>query len=242
MASWWLKEQARTRLAREIVLPGGGFRGPTGIRACLLYPNTYRVGMSNLGFQTIHALLNATPGLSCERAFLPDPPGRAGRGKASDGILSLENQTPLAEFDLIGVSVSYEMDYPNVVRALLEAEIPPLARDRGERHPLILAGGPCITFNPEPLAEFVDLCAIGEGEEIVEGIAAVLRDMSMARGASRADLLAALAPLPGVYVPSLYEPEYTPEGSFAGLSPQAGAPACIERQWMRDLDRSPWRR
>lgn len=239
MTSWVVKEQARARLAREIVLPGGGFRGPAGIRACILYPNTYRVGMSNLGFQTIHAILNATPGLSCERAFLPDPPGRAGHGKARDGIISLETQTPLAEFDLIGVSVSYEMDYPNVTRALLEAGIPPLARDRDERHPLVLAGGPCITFNPEPLAEFVDLCAIGEGEEIVPGIAAVLRDVSMARGASRAELLAALAEQPGVYVPSLYEPEYTPDGSFAGLSPQAGAPERIERQWVRDLDRSP---
>ena len=132
MTSWVVKEQARARLAREIVLPGGGFRGPAGIRACILYPNTYRVGMSNLGFQTIHAILNATPGLSCERAFLPDPPGRAGHGKARDGIISLETQTPLAEFDLIGVSVSYEMDYPNVTRALLEAGIPPLARDRDD--------------------------------------------------------------------------------------------------------------
>ncbi|MBI3947907.1 MAG: radical SAM protein [Armatimonadetes bacterium] len=230
---WAPKRRARERLVREVILAGAGYRAPGGIRACLLYPNTYQVGMSNLGFQTMHRVLNALPGLSCERAFLPD------RARDDTHCFSLETQTPLAEFDVLGISLSYEMDYPNAARALLLAGIPPLARDRRETHPLVVAGGPCATYNPEPLADLLDACVIGEGEEVMADVAAVLREVSMARGASRGDLLAALAQVPGVYVPSLYAVETGEDGRVVGFQPRAGAPATVARRWVRDLDAHP---
>lgn len=236
--SWKLKQKARERLSRETALPGSGCRGPSEIAACLLYPNSYSVGMSNVGFQTMHRVMNHTPGLSCERAFLPDRGDEKEMERTSTPLFSLETQTPLGQFDLIGVSVSYEMDYPNVARALLLAGIPPLAAERGEEHPLILAGGPCVTYNPEPLAPFLDACVIGEGEEVMGDVGAVLRDVSRTRGVSRADLLEALAQVPGVYVPSLYGVEYGADG-VAGISSRGQAPAAVRKRWVRDLDDQP---
>lgn len=236
--SWKLKRKARERLARETVLPGAGYRDAGGMRACILYPNSYAVGMSNLGFQTMHRVMNTLAGLSCERAFLPDRDEESEWARSATPLFSLETQSPLAEFDLLAFSVSYDLDYPNVVRALLLAGVPPLARDRDEHHPLVIAGGPCVTYNPEPLAEFLDACVIGEGEEVIAEITAVLREVSMARGASRADLLAALAQVPGVYVPSLYEMERGPNGDLLPV-PRAGAPEKVMRRWVRDLDAHP---
>lgn len=243
MSSWSLQRKARERLAREVVLPGAGYQAPGSIRACLLYPNTYFVGMSNLGFQTMHRVLNALPGLSCERAFLPDPADLPELTRTQTPLFSLETQSPLAEFDLIGVSVSYEMDYANVLRALLWAGLPPLTRDRDETHPLVIAGGPCLTYNPEPLADFLDACVIGEGEETMAAVAEVLRTVSMARGATRAELLAALATVPGVYVPSQHEgglppdPGRCPAGRTGGEG--ANQAPSVSRRWVRDLDAYP---
>lgn len=243
MSSWSLQRKARERLAREVVLPGAGYQAPGSIRACLLYPNTYFVGMSNLGFQTMHRVLNALPGLSCERAFLPDPADLPELTRTQTPLFSLETQSPLAEFDLIGVSVSYEMDYANVLRALLWAGLPPLTRDRDETHPLVIAGGPCLTYNPEPLADFLDACVIGEGEETMAAVAEVLRTVSMARGATRAELLTALATVPGVYVPSQHEgglppdPGRCPAGRTGGEG--ANQAPSVSRRWVRDLDAYP---
>ncbi|MDH7570067.1 MAG: radical SAM protein, partial [Armatimonadota bacterium] len=237
--SWQLKRKARDRVAREVVLPGGGYRGPADIRACLVYPNTYQVGMSHLGFQTLHALLNGLEGFSCERAFLPSRDELLLFESSRQLLFSLETQTPLAQFDLIGFSVCYELDYPNLVRVLLLSGIPPFARDRAENHPLVIAGGPCITYNPEPLADFLDACVVGEGEETIAALTQVLRDVSMARGAARRDLLAALAQVPGVYVPSLYAVETAPSGFAVPGSPRRGAPERVPRQWVRHLERYP---
>ena len=236
--SWKLKQKAREQLSREVLLPGAGFRGPGGIRACLVYPNSYHVGMSNLGFQVMHAVMNGTPGLSCERAFLPDRVDAAELERSHTPLFSLETQTSLSEFDLLGFSISYEMDYANVPRLLLLAGVPPLAADRDECDPLVIAGGPCVTYNPEPMSAFLDACVIGEGEEAIGEVTRVLREVSMARGASRAEMLAALAQVPGVYVPSLYHVEYSADGTPA-CQPAPGAPATVTKQWVKDLDRHP---
>ena len=172
----------------------------------LVYPNTYYLGMSNLGFQTIYGLLNSYENIVCERVFW--------EGNASSKE-SLESQRPLGDFAIIAFSISYELDYFNVVETLKSSDIPLFAADRNQSHPLLVAGGPCITANPEPLAPIFDCFAIGEGETILPSMLDVLAE---GLGDSREDLLRSLASVPGIYVPSLHDGR------------------AISRQWVRDID------
>jgi radical SAM superfamily enzyme YgiQ (UPF0313 family) len=137
------------------------------VRVCLVYPNTYFVGMSSLGFQTIYHLLNSDPGVVCERAFVPDDEDLAELERTGAELVSHESQTPLARFDVLAFSVSYELDYVNIARVLRLAKVPPTAQDRDEGHPIVLAGGAAVSINPEPLADLLDVVALGEGEELV---------------------------------------------------------------------------
>jgi len=187
---WPAIAAARRRLAREqgtIVKDWGG-----RLPIALIYPHTYYAGMSSLGLQTLYGLWNAMPDVVCERAFA-DP--EALRGEP----LALESQRPLSDFPVLAFSVPYELDYWNVVALLQAAGVPPLAADRDETHPLVIAGGPALTANPEPLAPVCDAIAIGEGEVILPPLMAALREGITGR---RDELLAALAKLPGIYVPS----------------------------------------
>ncbi len=187
----------KERLANEI---GAVYKPDAGkLRIALAFPNTYYVGMSNLGFQIIYRLLNENPDVVCERVFLPDslePTGKANR------LITMESQTPVAEFDVLALSVSYEMDYPNVLRILALAGMNLRSAERDERQPLVIAGGPTATFNPEPLAEFVDAFGIGDAEALLPNLIPVLH--SQVSG-DRVKLLASLAQVEGFYVPSLYE-------------------------------------
>src|SRR5262245_1720438 len=163
--SWKLKRKAQSLLASEegtVVKDWGG-----RVSIALVYPNTYAVGMSNLGFQTIYTHLNALPDAVCERVFLPDPEDADDQARTETAPFSLESLRPLADFDVIGFSVTYEGDYINVVRMLRMAGIPARAAARDAEHPVILMGGVCAFSNPEPLAPFMDLIAVGEGEELV---------------------------------------------------------------------------
>jgi len=200
---WSAIAAARRRLAREqgtIVKDWGG-----RLPIALIYPHTYYAGMSSLGLQTLYGLWNNTPDVVCERAFA-DPEARRGSPRyITDNAmyrgepLALESQRPLSDFPVLAFSVPYELDYWNVVALLKAAGVPPLAADRNETHPLVIAGGPALTANPEPLAPVCDAIAIGEGEVILPPLTAALREgIAGERGA----LLAALAKLPGVYVPS----------------------------------------
>jgi radical SAM superfamily enzyme YgiQ (UPF0313 family) len=200
---WSAIAAARRRLAREqgtIVKDWGG-----RLPIALIYPHTYYAGMSSLGLQTLYGLWNNTPDVVCERAFA-DPEARRGEPRyITDNAmyrgepLALESQRPLSDFPVLAFSVPYELDYWNVVALLKAAGVPPLAADRNETHPLVIAGGPALTANPEPLAPVCDAIAIGEGEVILPPLTAALREgIAGERGA----LLAALAKLPGVYVPS----------------------------------------
>ncbi len=229
--TWKKIGEARLRLEREqgFVVKGWGGRIPVA----LVYPNTYYLAMSSLGFQTVYRLFNAHDSVVCERGFysastsdLPgaDTEGWSGMGQSGgrrhsglwEAPLSLESQRSLADFAVVAFSVSYEMDYFNLVGALRQAGIPLLSTERDERHPLVIAGGPCITANPEPVAPFLDAVVTGEGEVVIPALVGALEDT---RGMSRDGVLRELARIPGVHVPAMRNR--------------------VERQWLRDLDQNP---
>ena len=227
-----LERKIRRLLAAE---QGGPPRPPRrGLGVAVVYPNTYWVGMSNLGFQAVHHLLAAQPGIRCERAFLPDPEDL---DAAAPHALyrTLEGRAPLKAMDVLAFSVSFELDYPNVVRILAAAGVPPLRSDRRPgRDPLVLAGGIAPTINPEPLAEIADLIYVGEAEATLPALAELLA-RSDPGSAGREGLLAEAAALPGVYVPSGYTPRPGPGRSYV-LEPAPGFPPRVSRARVRDLD------
>jgi len=185
----WAK--ARAQLARETgaVVKDWGGRLPVA----LIYPNRYQVGMSNLGVHAIYRWLNARRDVVCERVFY-DP-----KQPADEPPLSLENQRPLTDFSALAISVSYELDYFNVVRLLRAAEIPVLAAERDGRHPLVIGGGPSLSANPMPLADIFDAICVGEAEAILPDLLPVLQGADD----NREETLRELAALPGVYVPQV---------------------------------------
>jgi radical SAM superfamily enzyme YgiQ (UPF0313 family) len=235
--SWKLKKKAQLLRASE---EGGVGRDWGGrVAMALVYPNTYAVGMSNLGFQTIYAHVNALPDAVCERVFFPDPEDLAEHLRTHTPPFSLESFRPLTDFDLVGFSVTYEGDYVNVVRLLRMAGIPPRAADRGPEHPLVLMGGVCAFSNPEPLAPFMDLVAVGEGEELVGELLAAWRAAGP-RGSPghRERVLAAARALGGIYEPAGYEPAYRADGRLAGTLPRRpGVPAVVAKRRLPAVDR-----
>ncbi len=208
-------------------------------RFALAYPNLYRVGMSNLGFHIIYDILNRRSDTSCERFFLPDKSDLTEYQRSRTPLLSMENQTPLAEFAVIGFAVSFEMDYFNILTMLELGRVKPFAAERGERDPIVIAGGPCATFDPEPLALFFDAFIIGEGEETMQRFMETLH-LSMEQGVSRQETLRALAKVPGVYVPAQFNPVYDASGKLDRIEPASvDGTASVRRQWVRNLDEYP---
>ncbi|MGM9583469.1 MAG: radical SAM protein, partial [Phascolarctobacterium sp.] len=201
-----------------------------------IYPNVYHLGMSNLGMHILYQMINARGDSACERFFLPERRLVDEHVKSKTPLLSIENGKPLADFPVIFVMLSFEMDYDNLLTVLDLGNIKLRAAERKEREPLVIIGGPCATFNPEPLAAVADAFVIGEGEDTVQRILDVIYGAS-----SKAERLERLAQLPGVYVPSFYEAQYHEDGSFAQLAVREGcaAPATIKRQWVRDIDKYP---
>jgi radical SAM superfamily enzyme YgiQ (UPF0313 family) len=214
MSSWEQQERARIVLSKEV----GYTAKPHGnrLRVALAFPNTYWVGMSNLGFQTVYRLFNAEDDIVCERFFLPPKQELAAMSAARTPLLTLESQTPVGEFDVVAFSVSFEWDYVNVLTLLRMAGIPARASDRTARHPLIVVGGAVTFVNPEPLALFADVVAAGEGEVLVPGLRRAFSEAS-----DRADLLRLCSQERGFYVPSLYEPQYAPDGTITGYTTTA---------------------
>ncbi len=209
------------------------------VKFAICFPDLYEVGMSNLGLRIIYGLLNSRPGLLCERAFLPDTDMREILRKSRIPLFSLESKAALREFDFVGFSVGYELNYTNVLGILDLAGIPLLARDRDESFPLVIAGGSCVS-NPEPLADFIDLFLVGEAEEALPEIIEKYRGSRLSGSGSRApkeDILRELAKVGGVYVPSLYEVEYNEDGSVKKLSARyPGIPLKVEKRIVKDLD------
>jgi radical SAM superfamily enzyme YgiQ (UPF0313 family) len=205
----------------------------------LIYPNTYAVGMSNLGFQTIYAHLNALPDVVCERVFFPDPEDVDEYARTGTAPFSLESQRPLTDFHIVGFSVTYEGDYINLLRMLRMAGIPLRAADRGPEHPVVMMGGVCAFSNPEPLASFMDFVVVGEGEELVGEIIAAYREHHGTGGAEgRQRFLDALIPLAGIYVPAAYDVSYAADGTLAAVTPNtAAAPPIVAKRRLKDVNR-----
>ena len=231
-----LKRSLQDRFAKE----RGACRYPPGVRTrfALVYPNTYFVGMSNLGLHIIYDLLNRRGDTACERFFLPDRTELPRYERTQTPMMSVETQTPLADFAVIGFAISFEMDYFNVVKMLMLSHVRPRAAERTERDPLVVAGGPCATFNPEPLAEIVDAFVIGEGEAIMPALMDAYH-AGQSAGDDRAALRRRLGRVSGVYVPALYTPVYDDAGHLAAFTPEEGAPHSVARQWVHDLDVHP---
>src|SRR5881397_1398876 len=228
--SWRLKKKFQGLLAAE----RGTIRKDWGgkIAFALVYPNTYAVGMSNLGFQTIYRHLNALPDVVCERVFLPDPEDIEELQRTEGVPISLESFRPLNDFHMVGFSVTYEGDYVNMLRLLALARIPLRAGDRRPHDPLVLMGGVCAFSNPEPVAPFMDLIVVGEGEELVGELIAAYRD-----GYDDRDrLLDTLATIEGVYVPSRYEVSYALDGTVGEVLALDAAPAIVTKRRLRNVD------
>lgn len=229
-----MREKARARLAREH--GGVAIDRAAPVRFALAFPNVYSLGMASLGYQLVYEMLNANPDASCERVFLPDPEDLAEHERSRTELFTLETLSPLSEFDAIAFSLSYELDYVNVLRMLRLANIPLRCRDRDETRPLIIAGGPCATFNPEPLAEFVDAFAIGDGEELVPKIVEAVKSTC---GCPREETLAALAKIGGIYVPRYYNPRYAPSGRLIEVNNITPAPPKVLRSITANLASHP---
>jgi radical SAM superfamily enzyme YgiQ (UPF0313 family) len=235
--SWNIKAKADRLLAAE----EGAVRKEWGGRVAfaLVYPNTYAVGMSNLGFQTIYRHLNALPDVVCERVFLPDPEDLPEHRRTGTPPLSLESKRPLTDFDFVGFSVTYEGDYINVLRLLRMAGIPLAPADRRPQDPIVLMGGVCAFANPEPIAPFMDFVVVGEGEEIVREIVAAYRE-TVGGGGSGPDRRAALAdrlqPIPGIYLPHRYTVDYHADGTVASITARDGAPAVVVKRRLGDVN------
>jgi radical SAM family uncharacterized protein len=211
-----------------------------GCRMCLAFPDVYEVGMSHLGYKILYALLNAQPDLLAERAYAPWIDMEAELRARGERLRSLESARPLCEFDVVGFSLQFELTYTNVLQMLELGGIPLRSSARGEDDPLVIAGGPSAT-HPEPLAAFLDAVLIGDGEERTPQI---LRTWSEGKraGLTRAERLAKLAELGGVYVPSLYETELDPDTGMRyvarPLAPQAPLP--VARAFVADISRFPF--
>lgn len=207
----------RKRLSRE----RGAIKKDWGgkISLAMIYPNYYQVGMSNLGFQTVHGILNDHPAVVSERVFLPDEDELAIYKRNNHPLLSHESQAPLHRFDLLAFSLSFENDYPNVLTILELAKIPLMSGDRGEDHPIILAGGVATFMNPEPLSDFIDFFLLGEAEVVLEGFLETFLALRSSQ-LNKEDTVRSLAQeVEGLYCPSFYRVEYKEDGSIGSFEP-----------------------
>ena len=242
-----VEEGALTRLLMEVEKPARYMGGEWNMvkkegenfRFALCFPDVYEIGMSHMGSRILYHVLNEMEGVACERCFCPWSDMEALLRREGMPLFSLENRLPLGSFDIVGFSLLYEMCYTNILTMLELSRIPFLAKERGEDMPLILAGGPC-AVNPEPLAEIVDAVIVGDGEEAEPEIVEAVR-ASKAAGESKHQLLLRLSAIDGVYIPSFYEANYTPEGKFAGLAKlEPAAPDTVRRRILKDLEHAPY--
>ena len=238
-----MKTDRYAALLRRVEKPGRYTGGEFGevykenmpVRMCFCFPDTYEIGMSNLGMKILTGALNRLDFLGCERCFAPWADMEAELRKTGTKLFALESGDPLDAFDVVAFTMQYELCYTNVVNMLRLAGIPPLARDRGEDAPLILGGGPC-TYNPEPMADFFDIFSIGEGEEALPELLTLYYECRE-NGLSKREFLRRAAGLEGFYVPSLYDVTYNADGTLASFAPNcAEAPARITKRVIPDLD------
>jgi radical SAM superfamily enzyme YgiQ (UPF0313 family) len=211
-------------------------RKPHGgrLRVALAFPNTYFVGMSSLGYQTVYRLFNELDDVVCERVFLPPKQELQSQLASGTPLLTLESQTAVSEFDIIAFSVAFEWDYTNILSLLRLAKVPVRAEARDGRHPLVVIGGAVTFVNPEPLALFADVIAAGEGEILIPALIGAIRE-----AADRPELLRRLAGERGFYIPSFYDVRYAQDGSIAAYEPKPGsnAPPVVKKAAVRTTEK-----
>ncbi|MBN2428176.1 MAG: radical SAM protein [Deltaproteobacteria bacterium] len=230
-----LEEKNRQRKASEEGLVSSPWGGRLAV--ALVYPNTYHHGMSNLGFQYAYDFFNRQDEALCERFFLPDKEDIKDCLHKKLPLRSLDSGRPLADFDVVCFSISFENDYLNLPILFELGRLPFFSAQRNERHPLVVCGGVVAFLNPEPLADIMDLFAVGEGEILLPQLLGGL----LTPGVDKAELLKALASRPGFYVPAFYEIRYRDDGTIEEYLPADGVPQRVQRQWLRDLDASSCR-
>jgi radical SAM superfamily enzyme YgiQ (UPF0313 family) len=232
MKNWEHRERAREMLSREV----GYVKKPHGgrLRVALAFPNTYFVGMSSLGFQTVYRLFNDLEDVVCERVFLPGRQELREQLDSGAALLTLESQTPVREFDVLAFSVSFEWDYTNVVSMLRLAGLAPRAEARSKHDPLIVVGGAVTFVNPEPLALFADVIAAGEGEVLVPALVSAINTTQ-----SREELYGRLVESRGFYIPSFYDVRYEEDGRIAAfdVKPGSKAPAVVKKAAVKSAER-----
>jgi len=209
--------------------------GEAEVSFAFCFPDTYEVAMSHLGMKILYGILNAMPGVLCERVCMPWVDMLDEIKKEQVPLFSLESRTPLHRFDILGFTLTYEMSYTNILHMLSLGGVPVKSADRIEKDPIVIAGGPCAS-NPEPLHAFIDAFLIGDGEESIREATELLRDCKR-KNLPRAERLRKLAQIEGVYVPSLYEARYNADGTIAGFTPtDAAAPATVRKRFVDDLE------
>lgn len=204
------------------------------IRFCFAFPDVYEVGMSHLGMQIIYNLLNQQDDVFCERAFSPWTDMELALRQNNMKLFTLEKKSPLSDMDVIGFTLQYELSYTNILNMLNMSGIELLSKDRLDKDPLVIAGGPC-AYNPEPIADFVDMFFIGEAEELLLEFLEVYRPYK-AGLVSKNDMLLAAANIKGIYVPKFYSPEYDNNGILTGYRRLEDVPERIQKRIIRDFD------
>ncbi len=206
------------------------------VRFAFAFPDTYEIGMSHLGMKILYGLKNAVPNYWCERCFLPLPDMREKMRENGIELYGLESLDPIREFDFLGFTIQYEMCYTNILEMLDLAGLPLLASERTSLTPIVMGGGPCVC-NAEPLADFFDLFAIGEGEELNLEIMRLMEKCKK-ENRTKAEFLKMASEIEGVYVPSLYDISYNSDGTVSAIIPKNGAPEKVRKRIIRDLDKS----
>ena len=204
------------------------------VRVAFCFPDTYEIGMSNVGMRILYGVMNRMEGVWCERIFAPWGDMEAAMRENSLPLWALESQEPVKNFDMIAFTIGYEMAYSNILNMLRLAGIPLHAAERKELKNIVFAGGVC-AFNPEPLADFVDFFSLGEGEDSTVEIVS-LYDKAKAENWSKEQFLLAVSKIPGVYVPSFYRQEYNDDGTLRAVIPLNGAPEVVTKRIVEDLD------
>ena len=204
------------------------------VRVAFCFPDTYEIGMSNVGMRILYGVMNQMDGVWCERVFAPWGDMEQAMREYDLPLWALESQDPIKSFDMIAFTIGYEMCYTNILNMMRLAGLPLLAKDRHELKNIVFAGGVCC-YNPEPLADFIDFFALGEGEEITVEIVS-LYDRAKSEGWTKAQFLDEVAKIRGVYVPSFYEHTYNEDGTMSAIIPAPGAPEKITKRIVEDLD------
>ena len=208
------------------------------VRVAFCFPDTYELGMSNIGMRILYGVMNEMDGVWAERVFAPWGDMEQEMRAHHIPLFALESKDPVREFDMIAFSIGYEMSYTNILNMLVLSGVPLLASERTELKNIVFAGGVC-AVNPEPLADFIDFFSLGEGEEITQEIVQ-LYQLAKREGWDKARFLRAAAKIDGVYVPSLYCHTYNPDGTLAAITPLDGAPDTVTKRVIQDMDKAYW--